>query len=359
MKVSTKQICLLLFALIPASKFLILPSVYANLAAQDSWFAGLINCILDGGMLAVMLLIIKKFKGMSFYEVLSFNFGKVTAKIVYFIYFLYFMLKGTVPLFEQKNFTEITLYETSPTVFTFLPFFLVCFYLCVKGLRTMARTGEIVFWFTAVAFCIIIFLSIGTFRPYYLMPVLKNPLKRTLTAIYSGAMWYGQPIILLFLMGGIKIEKRFNLKIALSFISASLVCVLMFAIFTGIYGDISARQIYAITRMTKYSIALSNVGRFDFVATLLLSASAVLSLSAPLIFAVECLRMVFGSKRIWLLSLIVNAAMLAVLYFFRLYYQAVADMFERYFSPAMIALVYVLPPFVLLLRRNKNALCKE
>ncbi len=360
MTITKKQICLMLITLVPASKFLVLPSVYSAFAKNDAWFAGLLNCILDGVLLAVILLFLRKFNGQTLYSVIEYNLGKVGAKIVFFIYFIYFMLKTVIPVFEQKNFTEITLYETSPTVLTFLPFFLVSFYMCVKGLKTMARTGEITFWFTIFGLSLVLFLSIGTTEFYYLQPVLKNPLKQTLTATYSALIWYGQPIILLFLSGKIKREKKFELSVVISFVFIALVCVLMFAVFTGIYGDIAVRQIYALTKMTKYAIALSNVGRFDYIATLFLVATGVLSLSVPLIFATECLTCVFGSKRRWLLALIVNALMLGVISGFDLYFQNIINFFEKYFTPVMFTLVYAVTPLMLLFRRiPENALLKK
>lgn len=354
MLITKKQICLLFFTIIPASKFLILPTVYANLAHQDTWFAGLLNCLLDGILLALLLFILKKHENCTLYEVLEVNVGKTIAKAVYLIYALYFMLKAIVPVFEQKLFTEITLYETAPTVLTFLPFFFVSFYMCVKGLTAMARTGEIIFWFTALGLVLVIFLSLGTAKAYYLMPVLKNPVKQTLSASYSGLIWHGQPLILLFLMGGIKKEKHFGVSVTISVAVSFLLCVIIYAIFIGIYGDIAVRQIYALTKMTKYAIALSNVGRFDYVASLLLTVSSVLALSVPLALSTECLKHVFGDKRRWLLALIVNGSVMLVTITFQLYFQTVLDLFGRYFTPVAITMVYLLPPFALLLKRKEQ-----
>jgi len=354
MRIDKKQICMLLFAIIPASKFLILPTVYAHFARQDAWLAGLANFLLDGFLLAVMLLIIKKFDGITLYDLLTERIGRWFANGVFVLYALFFILKAAVPLLEQRTFIEITLYETSPTIINFLPFFLVCFYFCIKGINAMARTGEIIFWSTLAGMALIFFLSAGTAELYYLMPILKNPVKQTFTGIYNGAMWYGQPIILLFLMGKIKKDKRFNLSVALSFTAAALTCVLTFVIFTGIYGDVAVRQIYSLTKMTKYSIALSNVGRLDYIATLFIAASSVLSLSVPLIFATDCLKTVFPLKRGWIIPLGVSLAMLIFTCVFHTRFKATVDFFEKFFTPVMILLVYALPIALLFFKKEKK-----
>jgi len=354
MKITKKQICLLFFTIITSSKFLILPTVYSYLANQDTWFAGLLNCTADLFLLLITLKFINKFEEQTLYEVVEVNLGKFWAKAVFLVYAVYFLLKSTLPIFEQKMFIEITLYETAPSVFTFLPFFIISFYVCLKGVKAMARTGEIIFWLTAIGFGLVIFLSIGTTNFYYLKPILKNPINRTLFASYNGFIWYGQPLILLFLAGKIKKEKRFNLSVILSFCVSAAVCVFLYAVFTGIYGDLSVRQIYSLTKMTKYAIALSNVGRFDYVATLLLTMGSILSLSVPLVFAVECLSLVFGNKRKWLIALIANGAMLIFVAIFHMRFQTILDLFEKIFTPIMIFLVYVLPPFFLLFRRKQT-----
>jgi hypothetical protein len=239
-------------------------------------------------------------------------------------------------------------------VLTFLPFFLVSFYLSYKGIRTMARTGEVVFYLCVAGLALMLFLSLGVCNAYYLRPMLKNPVFRTLKGCYSGILWYGQPLILLFFAGRIKKERRFNLSVTISFCVCAMLGTLLFAVFTGIYGDIAVRQIYSLTKMTKYAIALSNVGRFDYVATLLLVAASVLSLSVPFVMAVDCLSFVFDKKYVWLTSLICSTAMLVVVAIFHMRFQTVLDLFGAYFSPVMIFLAYAVPIITLLLRRTSR-----
>lgn len=353
-EIDKKQVCALLLTIVPSSKFLILPTLYASFAKQDAWFAGLLDCLLDGALLTVALVFINKYEDKTFFEVIEGRFGKTFARVVYFVYGIYFMLKCIVPVFEQKNYTEIVLYETSPTVFTFLPFFLVSTYICVKGFRNMARTGEIVVWFTVIGLTLVFFLSVSSVDLFYLRPVLKNPFFQTLSGCYRGLIWYGQPIILFFLAGKIKKGKNFSLHVALTFGITSLIVVLLFAFFTGIYGDIAVWQLYALTKMTKYSIALSNVGRFDYVATLMMVMSGVLSLSVPLVFSTECFKQAIGKGKSILYAAITNGIVMAVLVVFALYFSKTVDIFEYYLSPLMIVLVYVFPSVMVVLGRKTN-----
>ncbi len=363
MEVNKKQVCAILFIIIPSSKFLVLPTLYAAYAKQDAWFAGLINLLLDGILVLVSVAFINRYEGQTFFEVLENTFNKKTARVIYFIYGIYFMLKCVVPVFEQKNYTEIVLYETSPTVFTFLPFFLVSAYMCVHGLRPMARTAEIVAWFTAIGLLLVTFLSFSSVDFFYLQPFLKNPILQTLNANYKALVWYGQPLVLLFMAGKIKKEKHFNLAVGLTFAVTSLLVILLFAFFTGIYGDIAVRQLYALSKMTKYSIALNNVGRFDYIATLMLVMSGVLSLSVPLVFSTICLRESFGIGKSLVYALIINGLVAVALSVFGLYFNKTVEIFENYFSPVMILLAYVFPLLMLIIGKNptvkKNGLLND
>lgn len=354
MTTTTKQLSVLLFTIITAAKLLTLPALYATYASRDAWFAALLNFLLDGALLAVLLVTVNKFDGETFYEVLERNLGRAMAKIVYFLYFIYFLFKAMVPVMEQKNYVEITLYETAPTVLTFLPFFFIAFYLCVKGLKTMSRLSEIIIWMTALGLGLALFLSFSDARPQYLLPILKNPLNLTLSAVYGAFIWYGQPLVILFLMGGIKRDRHFCRDVIITYAAAMIVCVLFIALFISIYGDFAPRQIYAVGRMTKYAIALANVGRFDYIATLLLNFSSVLALSVPLIFATECLRQVFGGKRMWLLSLIVNGIMFLSTVILHASFSAVIEAFAKYFTPAMLFFAYIMPLATLFMKRRKT-----
>ena len=354
MEVNKKQVCALLFTIIPSSKFLVLPTLYAAYAKQDAWFAGLINLIADGILVAVIVAFISVYEGQTFFDVLENTFNKKVARAVYFVYGLYFMFKCVVPVFEQKNYTEIVLYETSPTVFTFLPFFLVSAYMCVHGLRPMARTAEIVAWFTATGLVLVTFLSVSSVDFLYLRPVLKNPVGQTLSGSYKAMIWYGQPVVLLFMAGKIKKEKHFKLSVGITFGVAAAIVVLLFAFFTGIYGDIAVRQLYALSKMTKYSIALNNVGRFDYIATLMLVTAGVLSLSVPLVFSTMCFNTAFGKGKPFVFAIIINALIATVLSIFNLYFNRTIELFENYFSPVMLLLVYVFPLVMLIIGKKRR-----
>ena len=354
MAITKKQLAMLLFMITTAGKFLMLPSVYAEHANQDVWIAGLANFITDGLLLAVVLLFIKKFKGQTFYGVLEDSVGKTAANILFLIYALYFALKAAEPIFEQRNYIEITLYETTPSVLTFLPFFAVAFYVLLKGVKVTGRAAEILFWLCAAGFGLALGLSLPSIDLYNLRPVFKNPLNLTLKASYNGLQWFGQPLLILFLAGKIKTENHFFRWMIISFAAAAILSELIFVCFTGIYGDLAPRETYALPKMTKYGIALTNTIRFDYIATLFLLASSVITLSVPLIVSAECLCTVFGENKRVIFSAVLAAAELAAAVTLRLQFKSLIAFFETYLTPIMCVLAYLLPIIALFSKRRSN-----
>ncbi|MBQ7165292.1 MAG: GerAB/ArcD/ProY family transporter [Clostridia bacterium] len=352
MIINKRQAGMMIFTLTTAGKFLLLPSVYAQFARQDACVAGLTNLVADGAMLAAVLAFIKISDGRSFYDLLENSFGKFFANAVYLTFSAYFTLKAIVPIFEHKKFIEISFYEAAPPVATFVPLFFLAFYFAVKGMKTFTRASEILFRLTLAGTILAVALSIFQADFFNLLPVMKNPPKQTFYAGYMGLLWHGQPLALLFLAGRIKKEKGFYLRVALSFAAAAALCVLLLAVFTGIYGDLAPRETYAINKMTKYSLFSSTVMRFDYAVTILITAGSLIALAAPLVFATDCAIKVFGNKRVWLIALVPCGALCAMTLFMPLYFRAIIEIFEKFFTPAMAFFAYAVPPLALLLTKK-------
>ena len=88
----SRQVCLFFIAFLPITKFFILPSILAKNSNEDMWLSALASTIFDIATLSAVLFTCKKTKT-DFYGLLKLNFGKVIAKIIMALYFVFFMLK--------------------------------------------------------------------------------------------------------------------------------------------------------------------------------------------------------------------------------------------------------------------------
>ena len=122
-QLKSRQVCFFLIAFMPISKLFVLPSILAGFSAEDMWLSTVFNLFLDFLTLLAVVYACKKSK-QTFFNLLENNFGKTGMKIVLSLYLIYFTLKAILPINEQKDYVELTLYTLKPTIYYFLPFFL-------------------------------------------------------------------------------------------------------------------------------------------------------------------------------------------------------------------------------------------
>ena len=147
-QLKTRQICFFIIAFLPITKFFSLPSLIAGHAKEDLWISALISLSIDFITLIPIVYVCKK-TDKTFFEILEDIFGKNGAKIIALLYLIYFMTKAILPLNEQKDYVEFTLYTLTPNVFYFLPIFILAFYMCFKRVRVLGRLSDIL-WIISI-----------------------------------------------------------------------------------------------------------------------------------------------------------------------------------------------------------------
>lgn len=355
-QLKSRQICFFFIAFIPIIKLFTLPSVLAEICAEDMWLSACLNVFLDGLTVFTLAMVCRKTKT-DFYGLLKLNFGEVVAKIIFGLYFVFFLMKSILPIAEQKDYVEITLYETQPSIFTFLPFFIVSFYLCLKKLRAFGRCADIM-WVCSVSGLLVLFaLSVGNVDFGAILPVGARGIKNISTGFFRAVTWFCDGAYMLFFVGKFQYKAKDVVKITASYF-LSTVCVIVFMIFFyGIFTSISKRQLYALPEMSKYTTVINNIGRFDYIGIILVLFSGVFSLSAPLYFATYCLKKIFGFKKSVIPSAIVNAVVFAIFLFVTEKFANIRDFITNYGSVYFILLGNVVPlllPLLLIKQKGES-----
>lgn len=280
----SRQICLFFIAFAPAIKFFMLPSVTASVADRDEWLCCIANILLDFITLAILIKACRNSRT-DFFGLCEKNLGKTGARVVYLLFAAYLVIKAYVPISEQRDYVELTLYTTLPSVLNFTPFMLLTFYLAQKKLRIVGRLADIV-WFLAVTGYLLMFaVSIPNVSPEMLLPIGKTPSSKLIKGCFYSLNWFGDCVYYLFFIGRYEHKKGDTAKILCSYLSAAFTVLLFVTIFYGTFSSIAFRQRYALTEMSKYSTVINNVGRFDYLAIFSLLLAAAFSAAFPLYFA--------------------------------------------------------------------------
>ncbi len=356
-----RQICLFFIAFLPVTKIFIMPSIISQVAFEDVWISIIINILFDLFSLLAILYVCRK-TNKTYIQILEDTFGKKISKVILFLYVIYFLLKSIISINEQKNYVQLTLYESIPSVFYFFPFFIVCFYLCNKKLNVLGRLADISFILTAIGFIILLSLSATNIQFTNLLPVGANGARSIFSGFYRGNTWFGDCVYLLFFIGKFNTNKKNNIKIFCSYLGACILVLIFSVFFYCIFTSIAGRQRFALTDISKYTTVINNVGRFDYIGIFCILFSTVISIILPPFFACYLLRQIFNTKEKynWIYSAIISFLLFVVVILFSQYYLSIEHFIFYYCNAFFILMAFVVPILTpLLLRKEKKYEPKE
>ena len=352
-KITQKQLNIIIGAGFTLTKIYVMPAFLAKIAHESMWICALISLALDFLLLLAVLRIIENTNNTTLFDTGNEIFSNSVNKGITLLYAIFFIVKAFVPIVEQKNSIELTFYETQPTLLTFMPFFIVAFYIIIKGFTPFGRSYELCLWVYVFGIVSIMMLSLFAGNYSALLPILGNPLN-VLLGSFKSLIWFGDPIYILFFAGYISNVKGKIKGSIKAYIIYALTTLLILVVFYAVFDTIAPRQYYATLKMSKYSIALSNIGRFDYISAFMLAAMCVFEVCLPLLFANLCLNKFFNFKRPFVAPFIIIVLEVAFAILTENVFLSAIDFFSNYVIWFFIAMNYVLPFIIYLKTRRRN-----
>ena len=341
-RLNVRQLCFIIITLFSVSKFYVLPAFVSGVSHEAGWMAISVNFIIDFLLLALCVFTVKNMEK-PLYDTSVSIFGKSLTNLTFILYAVYFIAKAFVPLMEQKNTISLTFYDSQPTFLIFMPFFIVSFYIAKKGVNAFARSVELIVWIFALALLIIFSLSIPAGKYQALLPLVQSPSK-VFKGAYFTMLWFGDPVVILFLGDYLTEKRKLFKKTTISFIVSALITLGLIIVFYSIFQSIAERQYYAPIKMSKYSITLSNIGRLDYLGSIMFSLVSIYSITLPLLIACECINKAFnlnsGNFFIPLIISVIEGVL--ILIFQNEIFKNIAFM-QKYFQPFFMVMSYLLP----------------
>ena len=297
-----RQICFFYIALSPVIKFFSMPSVVAEKCGRDILFSVAANLLIDFALILALILLIGR-EETDFFTAVKTRVGGWAEKFLLAVFLVYFILKSILPVNEQKDYVELTLYMTAPSPWTFLPVFGFIFYLCLKKLRVIGRISDAVVSVAVVGYLLLFTLSLSGVDAEAFLPVGVSGIGKIKDGAIFSRCWFGDSAFFLFFIGGYKKERAETLKLLLSFGICALITLAFTFVFYGSFSSVAFRQKFALTEIARYSTVINNLERFDFLAVFALLFAYILSVALPFYFATETAERLFGIKR-WAAALI-------------------------------------------------------
>lgn len=352
---STRQLIIFFALVCPVAKLFIMPASYCYFSGKDCWLGILIQGAIDLFCLLAILFAIKN-DGRSFFEILCSAFGKIGAKFVYFLLSLYFLLKAFITILEELLICYEVLYESTPKLIFFVPLFFAMFYSQVAGFNGVFRTIELFAPFFAFSFFGLGFLSLSSFDIEELFPILEFGFRPIGTGILAHIGWFGDFSVMLLVLNNARIEKKDIGKLSAAFSFGIFLAAAFCVVAVGIYGNSAPRQVFLLSKISKYSIAFSNLGRIDFLFIIILFLASAIYCCTLVTCASKCLTTVTGFKP-WInaLSLSVALAVFSIMSLPKTY--LAVEILQSYSVVIFAPLQYGLPitlPILSHLTRNKG-----
>lgn len=353
-KLNSRQLCFIIITTATVSKLFFMPALLSGIAEEGLILSCLINYLIDFILLFIILKVYKNNENFCFFKMLESSYGKVVSKAIITLYALFFLFKVFIPMIEEKNSIELTFYETQPNVLTYIPIFAITFYVSLKGIKSFSRSMEIVTILFFVGISIILLLSFNVGDYDNLLPFFsKNP-KSMLEGAFKTLLWFGDPIYILFFLNEIKKDNKMTKKVVISYLVSAIIILIVLTVFYAIFGSIAKRQFYAPIKMSKYSITLSNIGRFDYVGSLILSFASIFLIAMPLMFSSSLIKRVYSFKKAYTAPLIVNGLALLLTLVFENGFFSILRWFQNYGIFILITFTYLIPLITFIVYRRKH-----
>ena len=358
LELKSRQVCLFIIAFFPIVKIFTAPSVLSSFASNDLWISTLIILAVDFiGLLAIIYAY--SHTKSDLFTLIENTLGKFWARAVFILYFIFFFLKAIVPLNEQKDYVELTLYTLMPSKFYFLPFFAVALYLCCKRLRVLGRAADVLWAFSVLGLIVLISLSIPNADYSALLPIGANGFNSIFKASYSALNWFCDLPYLMFFIGNFRLKKGDGIKIAISFLISVIMIVIFMITFYSVFTSIAYRQRFALTEISKYTAVINNIGRFDYLGIVLILVSNIFALSLPLFFACKILDKIFNITKKWISPIVVVGTQLVILLVFTRNFASIENFMKTYASAFFFIVGNILPLFLLALVKKEKKYAKN
>lgn len=184
-KVAYNQILLLMVLYRIMVGLTYMPAVNTTPANQDVWISTLLSIVYTIIFNLPLIYLSNKFNKLNLLESANKIMGRFLGGIIGVFYFLTFLFFSTVFVSTLVEILDASLFPATPTWFTASIIILTCAYISSRGLRNIARLGEIIVPIVIITIFFIVGLGYKNYKIFELLPVFMDS---TFAEINLGAM---------------------------------------------------------------------------------------------------------------------------------------------------------------------------
>ena len=260
---NVRQCFILILIILPAFKLTMLPGYLAAEIGRDAYLAVGLAMLVDLVALAAILAINRK-GGLQ--NVLRRLIGRTGATIVCVLILVFMTAKLALQVQDPLHYMTNMLFDHNEKVAIILPLALTAGYVGYKSARSLGRLAEMLCLLLVVPAIISFAFSRAPADFGYLSPVLGKGVGM-LGKIKGVAVWFGDYLPLLFVRLDENSEKKSG-WLMLAGVMGTAFTMGVFATFTAVYQGAAGYIPDALSKLARFNVLGSEVGRIDMLAIL-------------------------------------------------------------------------------------------
>lgn len=352
MKISYRQLSIVVFMSFISLKLLTLPSFLYLKSGNMGWLVALVLMIIDALYVFILIGLMKKSDCRNINEFMQKTLGKFLTKILLVVLLIKFALvvaniaKG-LEFFVVENF-----YNNFSWILFILPLVALSGFMIYKGIRNIARVYEMFVWAIIVGCIYIAVKSIPGVDPFVYLPMFKNGVTPLLDASYNYISWFGSSVFLIMLFGKVDFSDEKKSKMIIYIIIAILLIQFMYFVFYGLFDTTSPTHTFAVSDISQFSSGRSSIDELSWLVVSLWVIAQVLQIALYGYCLMLCLQYLFNIKSKVLSVSIINLAMFLWSYFgtktinleqiFFTHFASIVSIISQYVVPLILLLGYII-----------------
>lgn len=315
MKISYRQLSIVVFMSFISLKLLSLPSFLYIKSGNSSWLVALVLMIIDAVYAFLIIDLMKKSNCKNINEFMEKTLGKPLTKVILLFLLVKFALvlanisKG-LEFFVIENF-----YNNFSWILFILPLVALCGFMMYKGIRNIARVYEMFVWAILVGCFYIAFKSLPGVDPYIYIPLLKDGIVPLIESGYTYIVWFGSSSFLIMLFGKVDFKDEKKPKMLIYILLAISLVQFMFFVFYGLFDITSPTHTFAISDISQFSSGRSSIDELSWLVVSLWVIAQALQIALYGYCLMLTIMYVFNIKNKFFPVIIINTYMFLWSYF--------------------------------------------
>lgn len=343
MKISYRQMSVMMFLSFIALKFLVLPSVLYLQSSNSSWFVVLILMIIDGLFALLLINLMRKNQNTNIYDFMKETLGVVLTKLFLGILAIQFFLQIANIVKGLEFFVTENFYNNFHWLLYILPLLALTGFMMYKGLRNIARVQEI-FYLSIIVGCLYIaFKSFSDVDAMVYLPMFKDGVIPLVQSGYFHLSWFGSSTFLIAIFGKVDFSNERKRTSVFYILFAILLVQLIYFVFYGLFDTTSPTHTFAISDISQYSSTKSIIDELSWLVVSLWVVTQSIQISLFGYCLVKILMYLFNIKHKIPIILTVNALMFSLAYIGAATINLEKIFFTHFASVITILSQYVIP----------------